>query len=633
MPITDDDATIRRALEDAFLPALLPALAHATGDMSLLREDLRPPEGMPSIGVEQAGMSAAQQAAAKEIAFEAIKKLRDEGPRQAPESIEDEARIISRWMTGSAASDEYLPMLLEQLSAAGDPTKPEWTAEPGTPFFVAIIGAGMSGLLAAIRLKYAGIPYVIIEKNAEVGGTWYENQYPGARVDVPSISYSYSFAQKIDWPKYFSPQGVLLDYFRDVADEYGVRENIRFNTEVVSAKFSDDKRSWSLQLKSPDGSEETLEANAIVAATGQLNRPRMPQIPGMDSFAGPAFHSARWDKSVDLKGKRVCVIGTGASAAQFVPEIAKDAAELTIFQRTPGWFVPAPTYHEDIPEGLLWLFTHIPHYMHWYRFFLFWVNGDGLLAGARVDESWPHLNRSVSEFNEQLRVLLGAYLQAQYAGRPDLLEKSLPKYPPASKRMIIENGIWAETIKKDNVHLVTEPIDKITPTGVVTKDGVEHPADVLIYGTGFQASHFLTPMTVTGRNGIDINKQWDGDARAYMGITVPNFPNFYMLYGPNTNIVVNGSIIFFSECEVNYVMGCLRLLLDTSHKAMDCRMDVHDAYNERIDAGNKQMAWGASTVNTWYKNEKGRITQNWPFDLIEFWRQTREPNPADYVFL
>jgi 4-hydroxyacetophenone monooxygenase len=272
----------------------------------------------------------------------------------------------------------------------------------------------------------------------------------------------------------------------------------------------------------------------------------------------------------------------------------------------------------------------VPHYVHWYRFWFFWTTGDGLLPAARVDDAWTHPERSVSEMNDGVRMLLTGYLQSQFMDRPDLMAKVVPSYPPAAKRMVLDNGAWAGALKRENVNLITQPIEAITASGVKTTDGEERPADVLIYGTGFEASHFLTPMKVTGRKGIDINEHWDGDARAYMGITIPNFPNFYMLYGPNTNIVVNGSIIYFSECEVRYVMGCLRLLAEDGYKAMDCRREVHDAYNERIDKGNKAMAWGASSVNSWYKNEKGRITQNWPFDLITFWRQTLEPDPADY---
>jgi 4-hydroxyacetophenone monooxygenase len=333
--ITADDDAIRKALLDAFLPALIPALAQATGDLAILRDDIRPPGFAP--GVPQGGMTAEQQAAARIVAFEALRALRD-GSAAAPNATESDLRTITQWMTGSAMTDDYIPLLLEELAPFGEDTRaPAWRMDSSITFSVAIIGAGMSGILAGIRLKQAGVPFVIYEKNADVGGTWLENTYPGARVDVPNAFYSYSFAQRPDWPKHFSPQEVLLDYFRDCADQYDIRKHIRFGAEVLSADFDDERLTWTLRLRTPNG-EETIAAEAVISAVGQLNRPRMPDIRGMETFAGPSFHSARWDHSVDLKGKRVTVIGTGARAAQVVPAIAGGVAELNIFQRTPSPF-------------------------------------------------------------------------------------------------------------------------------------------------------------------------------------------------------------------------------------------------------------------------------------------------------
>lgn len=631
-PITATDEELRNVLEDAFLPALLPALAQATGDFSILRESLRPPGVAP--GVAQGGMTPAQQAEAREVAFEALKKLRDGQVNPAGVPIEEALLRATAWMTGSPASEEYIPLLLEEFAPEGqDPRAPRWRKDPSVPFRVVVIGAGMSGVLAGIRLKQAGIPFTILEKNHDVGGTWLENTYPGARVDVSNAFYSYSFAQKLDWPTHYSTQPVLLEYFQECAREFGIRDHIQFNTEVTLLQWDDDRAEWIVRVRRADGAEDELRANAVISAVGQLNRPKLPEIRGLERFRGPAFHSARWDHSVDLRGKQVAVIGTGASAAQFIPEVAKIAGRVVIFQRTPNWYVPVPHYHDEVPPGLQWLFTHVPHYAHWYRFWLFWNTTDGLLAAARVDPNWPDKSRSVGPENENLRLLLSAYLQAQFADRPDLLPKVMPDYPPAAKRLILDNGIWAQTLKRPNVELVTAKIREITETGVVTDDGTEYPADVLIYGTGFQASKFLTPMRVLGRGGRDLHREWDGDARAYMGITVPGYPNFFMLYGPNTNIVVNGSIIYFSECEVQYVMGCLRMLFERGEQALDVRKEVHDAYNERIDRGNLERVWGVATVNSWYRNEKGRSAQNWPFNLIEYWQQTREPNPDDYEFI
>ena len=634
-PISDDDAAIRAALEDALVPPLLPALVHLTGDLTLLRPELR--TNPAQVLEEQGGLTPQQQADTRELALRTLTEFRDGGCQQAPPPSTEDLRAILEFVTGGAATDEHLPLLVEELAPGDtDPRGPDWHKDeiaPDVPFLVAVIGAGMSGLLAAHRLHQAGVPFVVIDKNEDVGGTWFENTYPGARVDVPNHFYSFSFAQRHDWPQFFSTQEVLLEYFRDCVEDFALRDHIRFRTEVLSATFDDKRALWVLRLRTPDGGEEDLEAQAVVSAVGQLNRPHMPDIDGIEDFEGPSFHSARWDHDVDLTAKRVAVIGTGASAAQFVPEIAPDVSELLVFQRTPPWFFPTPEYHDEVPEGLRWMFRHVPHYSEWHRFWQFWASSEGLLPACRVDPHFQPQDRAVSAANDEVRVLLTAYLEDQFGDDPELFEKVLPTYPPASKRVLRDNGIWARTLKRDNVRVLTDKILEITPGGISTVDGDEYEVDVIIYGTGFHASKFLTPMRVVGRGGVDLHDHWDGNARAYLGITVPRFPSLFLLYGPNTNIVVNGSIIWFSECEVHYLVNSVRMLLEGRHRAMDPRPDVHDEYNVRIDEGNLQMAWGASSVNTWYKSPSGRVAQNWPFSMLEYWQQTRQPDPADYELL
>jgi 4-hydroxyacetophenone monooxygenase len=256
---------------------------------------------------------------------------------------------------------------------------------------------------------------------------------------------------------------------------------------------------------------------------------------------------------------------------------------------------------------------------------------EGLVPMAHVDPEWTSDPGTVSELNLLLRDWLAGSLREQLADRPDLIHKSMPTYPPLAKRILLDNGSWCETLRRDNVHLVTEEIARITPAAVVDTAGTEHPADVIIYATGFAASHFLTPMKVTGRGGVDLHEQWGADPRAYLGITVPGFPNLFLLYGPNTNIVANGSIIFFSECAVTYILDSLRHQLETGAAALDCRPEVYDAFADDVDQGNRMRAWGASSVHSWYKSESGRVTQNWPFPLLDYWQRTRTVNPDDYV--
>lgn len=627
--ISDEALTAMVAVAD--LPSLLATLAHVCGDPQLIRRDLRLDASKHH--EPQGGWTEGQQSVVRAVALEKLVALRDAGWPQPPMPTAESVRPIIEWMMDSEASSDYVALLLEEL---GDPTRdlraPSWRASevaPGRDLRVAVIGAGMSGLLAAYRLRQAGIDVEVFEKNSDVGGTWLENTYPGCRVDVASHLYCYSFAQRDDWPQYFSTQPELLDYFRKFAADHDLLSSIRFDTEVKDITWSDVPTPWDLHVVH-DGTDAHDRFDAVVNATGQLNRPKYPDIPGFGTFAGPAFHSAEWDHDVDLAGRRVAVIGNGASAAQFIPIVAEHAAEVLVMQRTPNWLAPTLDYHDDFSTGQRWLLNNVPYYSQWYRFWLFWRYAEGMLPACHVDPEWEGQGHSVSAPNEEMRLMLGMYLGLCFGDRPDLLAKVMPDYPPAAKRILRDNGIWATTLKRDNVQLITDHIAAIEPTGLRMDDGTLLEVDVLIYGTGFQASKFLTPMNVIGRGGVELHDRWKGNARAYLGIVVPDFPNFFMLYGPNTNIVVNGSIIYFSECEVHYVMQCLRHVLETGARALSCKPEVHDSYNVRIDGGNKLMAWGASDVNSWYKSESGRVAQNWPFSLLEFWQQTREVDPSDY---
>lgn len=630
-PITASDDELRAHLADAELQPLLPALAYTTGDLSLLRDDLRPDPLLLSLPA--GGFTDEQAAAIRGLALDVLIQFRDGGCQPAPIPSDDDVLRIMEFAAGGAAMADYLPLLEEELSHRGaDRRAPTWTKQdvaPDVDFRVVVIGAGMSGLLAGHRLSQAGVDFVIVDKNDDVGGTWYENSYPGCRVDNPNHNFSYSIAQRHDWPFHYSTQPVLHGYFRDCADAFDLRDHIRFGTEVVSATWSEDDQRWSVVVRTPAGAEETLEADAVISAVGQLNRPHYPEIPGVGTFAGPAFHSARWRHDVDLAGKRVAVIGTGASAMQLIPEIAPEVGELLVFQRTPAWMVPTPEYHDGVPDGLTWLYNHVPAYSEFNRFCIFWKMGDGALASVTVDPDWDQPG-SVGPMNDMVRMLFTEYIKAEFADRPDLLEVATPSYPPGAKRMIRDNGVWARTLKRDNVQLLTGGIREITPTGVVMVDGTVEDVDVIIYGTGFTASKFLTPMRVIGRDGVELHEHWDDEARAYLGVTVPGFPNLFCLYGPNTNIVINGSIIYFSECGVRYILGLLGMVLSTGHRAVDVRAEVHDRFNVEVDAENRRMAWGVSDVNSWYKNASGRVAQNWPFTLLEYWKRTLAPDPGDY---
>jgi 4-hydroxyacetophenone monooxygenase len=628
------DEMIRAAVEDAHIPSLMAALVHLTGSRDHIKPEWKPTYDF--FGDGQGGLPAAAVAEIKARAFDAI-KAHLAGAAMPAQPTVDNLRPLMDFVAGAEIPERYVPFLLEELgvvdmAARGAPATLDAPVQAKSQFQTLIIGAGMSGLLTAIHLQRAGLPFIIIDKNADVGGTWFENTYPGCRVDNPNHLYSYSFEPNHDWPMHYSTQDILYQYFRRVADKYNLRPHIRFNCELETAVFNEQTNLWQARIKTPDGQIETLTANAVISAVGQLNRPRLPDIEGRDSFAGPSFHSARWRHDVDLTGKRVAVIGTGASAFQFVPEIAPKVSHLTVFQRTPPWLGPTPNYHDKVSAGKQWLLRHVPYYEKWYRFWLFWMLTDGIYDYVKVDPNWQGPTTAVSETNMMLRTILEGLIVAQAKSKPDLAQKLVPQYPMGGKRSVRDNGVWVSALCRDNVDLTDSPIKRIVPTGIETADGVLHEVDVIIFGTGFTASDFLMPMTFTGRGGVDLHQQWNGDARAYLGMTVPNFPNLFLLYGPNTNIVVNGSIIFFSECSVRYIMGCLKLLFDGQHKAIECRKDVHDRFNDEVDAGNKLMAWGVDQVTSWYKNANGRVSQNWPFPLVDYWTRTKAPDPSDFIF-
>lgn len=635
-PVTEDDETIRWALEGANIPALMVSVMHLTGNTDHLHGDIRP----ATLPLEESedNLSEEERDRVREMALEALKDYRDRGctlPERPSEAMIVEAM---NFVTGLPIPDDYMPLLREELVLFGEdprniPIGDEIPQSVKAGFKVLVIGAGMSGILAAIRLKQAGIPFVVADKNPKIGGTWYENTYPGCRVDSPNHLYSYLFEPSDDWPGYFSDRETLFGYFDRCVDKYGIRGDIRLNTSVERATYDEGANLWQVEVDGENG-KETLTFSAVITAMGQLNTPKPPDIPGVESFEGISFHSARWEHEHDLKGKRVAVIGTGASATQFVPEIAPDVGEMFVFQRTPPWLLPTPDYHSDVTEQTRWLLKHFPFYARWFRFWIFRRDAaDGALPFLYGDDAWNGPANTVGKDNDVLREAITEYILAQVEGHPDLASKLIPDYPPGGKRPLRDNGVWLDALKQDHVHLETTPITEITKDGLVLEDGRKVEVDALIYGTGFHADHFFWPIEFVGRGGVSLSEHWAGNPRAYKGISVPGFPNLFCLYGPNTNIVVGSSIIFFSECEVRYVMGCLKLLLEKGHAAMDCKKDVHDAYNEFIDAENAKRAWGAPNVKSWYKNAEGRVTQNWPGTHHEYWGITRAPDPADYEYI
>ena len=625
-----DDATLSQHIGGADIPALLITTAHLTGNYALLRNEWRPEN---EFGVAVSGMSVETEAKVRELCLEALGQFRDSGAPLPPTPTFDEVHQIATWVMG-APIEPFVPLIYEEVVVDDfDQRRPTWHKDalaPEREFSVAIIGAGESGLLTGLRLQQAGVPFTIYEKNAEVGGTWYENDYPGCRVDCNSFFYSFACARG-DWPDYYATNTDVLDYLKSFALEHGLYEHIQLSAEVTHCHWQDDTDKWELTVRSTDG-ERVHQSELLVSAVGQLNRPSMPDIPSQEQFKGPSFHTARWDHSVDTDGKTIGVIGTGATALQVIPQLAENAAHVKIFARTTPWLLPTPLLHEKVSDDTTWLLQNLPLYALWYRVTLAIPGAFGMLDGVIVDPTYPPTEKAVSAVNEAVRATLTEWLEDQFADRPELREFVIPDSPVGGKRIVRDNGTWVETLKKKNVEIVKQRIDAVTSKGLACVDGSEHECDVIVYGTGFRAAEFLMPMEVKGRNGADLHKLWDtDDARAFLGSTVPQFPNLFMMYGPNTNQVVHGgSAVLWSEFAVTYVLDAVRLLLSSGACALDVTEEAYTRYSERVDEANAHRAWGFSKVNSWYKNSKGRVAQNYPFSSAELWQRTSKVALADY---
>ena len=634
-PITESDEELA-ALVDDMSPLLLAlSMVHMSGDMSIIRSGLK--TYPPAFNGDTSGsLSESDAAQVRKQGLEVIKAWRDAGCPEPYRAAEAELHEMIKFLIGLDISKDYVPLICEDMSYnSADDRAFHWnmpvTEAQKTKFPTVVIGAGMSGLLLGMRLKQAGIPFIIVEKRDGVGGTWYANQYPGLRVDVPSHAYSYSFIQDRRWSHLYSWQTDLLDYFRDCYDRFGISDHVRFNVEVTGADWDEDSRQWQVALRHKDGKTEMLPAKALVSAQGFFNTTHTPTFEGADRFKGAKFHSAEWDHDVELAGKRVAVIGNAATALQMVPPVAEVAAQLTVFQRSPSWTFINPEYAREIRDAEQWAIEHLPYYSGWMRAAVFNWTLDMFPMAMGYDPDWPQDGRSTSELNEVSRRRATAEYHRHLAERPDLLEKLLPDYPCYVKRPTIGSGNFFDAIKRPNVELVDDAIERMTETGIVDATGRLHEFDVIIYATGFRVQEYLSPMVIRGRGGIELNEFWKNRPGGYLGITVPHFPNFFMIYGPGNNLGYNGNLIFSSELQTHYITACLRFLVENGREVLDVREEVFEEYMERTGRKLEEFVWSRPYATTYYRNASGRVTTNTPWSLMEMWKWTREPDPADFL--
>jgi cation diffusion facilitator CzcD-associated flavoprotein CzcO len=474
---------------------------------------------------------------------------------------------------------------------------------------ILIIGAGFSGLCLGIHLRRAGIhSFTLLEKSDRIGGTWRENTYPGAACDVPAFAYCFSFEQKTDWSRKWAPQDEILAYMEHCFEKYEITPHVRFGYEVESARFDEEAGVWRVR----NAAGETLEAEILVSGVGQLSRPFTPEIPGLEAFAGDRFHSAQWNHEIPLEGKRVAVIGNAASAVQFVPEIAKRAARVSVFQRSANWMFPKNDHVYSEQEKRR--YGRHPWLAKLYRWWI-WLSFEARFPLFRG--------------NAWFRRRLEAYAQGAIdeVADPELRGVLVPDYPIGGKRILTSDDYYPALCEK-HVDLVTAGIERVTPEGVLDREGKEHAADVLVLATGFETTHFLAPMELEGRGGRHLDADWKRAAKSYLGITTSGFPNFFMMYGPNTNLGHN-SIIFMIECQTNYILKCIELIRAQNLKFIDLRPEALEAYYARLQRELARTVW-SQTGKSWYKNEDGTITNNWSGTTLRYWWRTRTVDPDAY---
>lgn len=635
--VPDPDASVQQlaeleqAIESANIPALLMVLYQFTGDGKWLEPPYCPttPKGLEDH--DDAGLAPALQLDVRKAALPVLRRLAAGEQPAIPVLSEEQAVKMMSVFLAEPVGKEYGRMMREELARfSGQPLDQyEDTAAPLRPDRnVIVIGMSLAGTVAAKHLQEMGATFEIIERNSRSGGSWLENGYPGAGVDTPSHLYSYSFANW-DWSHHFALRNELLTYFDDVIKGLNVNDRISYDTQVLSVTWSDADRRWHVSVKGPDGRVSLRKAYVVITAVGIFGKPKTPQLRGMSAFKGSQFHTAAWPAGFDLKGKKVVVVGTGASAMQVVPAIASETGQLTILQRSPQWVAPFDKFGEPISAGARYMLANFPIYRSWYWVRLFWQFGDKVLTGLRADPNWHRPELAMNARNLAHRNFFLEYIKAQVGDRTDLLDKVVPDYPPYGKRMLLDNG-WFKALRRPNVEIVAEGARAVEETGVVTESGRHIEADVIVWATGYDATRFLSSFEVVGREGKTIREAWnDDDPRTYLGVATPGFPNLFMLGGPHS-FPGAGSFMFFMELQMRYVRRLLGLMNAQDIASAEPWPASMDEYTAEVDALHDRMVWKHEKVQTYFRNTHGRVCVIMPFLNVEYWNKLRDVELADF---
>jgi len=629
MPAAEVNRTLLKdGIANANIPALLMVLYQMTGEATWLQEPFAPGRS-PGLDDNDSGQLPDEvQTQIRTAAEEAIEAWL----AGKPLAIERPSNLRLAEML-SVAMTEHVPEEYGDIVAAGmgydlEPTADTAIAADKTAI---VIGGGVSGICAGIELGKLGIDYTLFEKNEDFGGTWFENRYPGCGVDTPSLTYTFS-CRPNDWSMYFPLRDEIEGYLLETAREFGLYDKARFRTHVEEARWNTATDQWDVTITTPDGKRETHSADYLFSAVGILNIPKYPQIDGLDEFAGEVYHTSRWPAEADLSGKRVAVIGNGASGMQVAPAIADEVSRMTIFARSKQWAAPFPQFRKKVPEGVRYLMQVVPLYRAWLEQRLSWTFNDRVHGTLFRDPEWEHPERAVNEINDAHRRVFTRYVEEQLQDRPELIERVLPEYPPFAKRMLLDNG-WFRTIKKPHVDLIPEHLAKVDGNTLFTSSGETVEADVIILATGFQTTNVLGSYDIVGREGQLLRDHWGEDnASAYLGTLVPGFPNFFILLGPNVGSGHGGSMIRNIENQMHFAGQVVQCAEAQEASTVEVKETAYTDYSRRIDDAHDRLVWTHPGTENWYRNSQGRVVAITPWRNDAFWRMTRSPDEADLQF-
>ncbi|WP_338889126.1 NAD(P)/FAD-dependent oxidoreductase [Rhodococcus sovatensis] len=628
-PVRLDRDRLRASLADADAAIMVLCAVHATGDTSLLDRfaplvERTVPEGPPARPAV-VSMSGDRRAELVDVLVDALC-----GDPVTPHLIIDDPKMfvsMAALAVGAPVDEEFASLLLEQSGFVPAQPVVKRTRRPESNQRIAILGAGMAGIAAGVYADRSGFDYEIFERSNDIGGTWRTNTYPGVAVDTPSLYYSYSFDLNAEWSRYYPVGGEYQEYLRRVVDRFGIKSRIRFETEVTGLEWIESDQQWEVRSIDAGGETSTARFTAVITAFGYLNRPKFADVPGRETFSGTTVHTAQWPADLDVAGKRVAVIGAGATSVQVVGAIADQVGTLSFFQRQPHWVMPKNTQPAAVPDGERWLLANLPFYNQWFRLRTYWGASDNMYDVVRADPEWMSSHLSISPANDAVMQFCLGHIHDTFSDRPDLAAAMTPDYAPAGKRLVRDPGNFYSSLKKPNVEVITERIERIVPEGIVTADDRTHELDIIVHATGFTLD-YLSPIEILGRDGVALNDVWKGDDPfAYLGGTVPRFPNLFVTSGPNTSPGHGGGHNFTVEAVLHYIFECLQLLVENDGRAIEVTADATDEYNERVAQQLENSVWNTQTgANTYYRNKAGRVTLPSPWRMVDFWTMLRTPD-------